>query len=238
MTFPFDLPDDDAAREAGPGPLGDDRAAAGAPGRRIVSVSAGTSQPSSTQMLADRLGQATVTALREQGVAAEVTTVDLRDHAHDILNAMLTGVRTGALEDAMSATASADGLVVTTPVYSGSYSGLLKMFLDILDQGAIDGTPLLIGATGGTPRHSLAIDYAVRPLVAYLRGRAMSTGVYAATDDWAGDAEGRDGGSLPGRIARAGGELATAVAAADPRNTADEFDAVPDFSSMLRSMGA
>ncbi|MGO1172695.1 MAG: NAD(P)H-dependent oxidoreductase, partial [Actinomycetaceae bacterium] len=143
-------------------------------------------------------------------------------------------------------------IVVTSPVYSGSYTGLLKMFLDILDQGAIDGTPVLLGATGGTPRHSLAIDYALRPLISYLRGRDVATGVYAATDDWAADGSdagapggrgadghGHAGGrSLPGRIRRAGGELAAAVAGNPPKRAGDEFDDVPDFSSMLRSMGA
>lgn len=233
MTMNGDLtvPDDGTF-----GPTATSRSAGGA-SRRIVSLAAGTSNPSSTRMLADRLGQATVTALREQGVAAELVTVDVRDLAHDLLNAMLTGVRTGAVEDAMDAVRGADGVVMTTPVYSGSYSGLLKMFLDVLDTGAIDGTPVLLAATGGTARHSLAIDYALRPLVAYLRGRAMPTGVYAATDDWASaGADQGEGGTLPGRIARAGGELATAVAAGSPKLVADEFDDVPDFGQMLRSI--
>lgn len=204
--------------------------------RRIVTVSAGTSDPSTTRMLADRLGRAALTRLTERGVRATLTTLDLRTIAHDLLDTMLTGVRSTAAEEAMDAVRGADGLVVTTPVYSGSYSGLLKMFLDVLDRGAIDGTPVLLSATGGTPRHSLAIDYALRPLVAYLRASAMPTAVYAATDDWSGGSGGPGGPDLAGRIVRAGDELAHAVAGSAPRRATDEFDEVPDFSSMLSAL--
>ncbi|MGC5615263.1 CE1759 family FMN reductase [Georgenia sp. Z1491] len=209
---------------------------AGGTERRIVTVSAGTSDPSTTRMLADRLGRAAVTGLSQRGVRATLMTLDLRTIAHDLLDTMLTGVRSTAVEEAMDAVRGADGLVVTTPVYSGSYSGLLKMFLDVLDRGSIDGTPVLLSATGGTPRHSLAIDYALRPLVAYLRGSAMPTAVYAATDDWAAGAGEPGGPDLPGRIVRAGEELAHAVAGSAPRQAKDEFDDVPDFSSMLSAL--
>ena len=217
-------------------------AAAPAP-RSIVSISAGTSQPSTTRMLADRLARSTASALVEDGIGAEVTTIDLRDLAEDALNAMLTGMRTGALDEAMETVAGADGLVITSPVYSASYSGLLKIFLDILDTGALDGTPVLLAATGGTSRHSLAIDHAMRPLMSYLRALPVATGVFAATDDWAsageqgaGDRSGEDTGALPVRIARAAGELASAVSARAPRVAQDEFAAVPDFGQMLRGL--
>jgi FMN reductase len=211
--------------------------------RSIVSISAGTSQPSTTRMLADRLSHSTASALAEQGIDAEVTTIDLRDLAEDALNAMLTGMRTGALDEAMEQVAGADGLVVTTPVYSASYSGLLKIFLDILDAGATDGTPVLLAATGGTSRHSLAIDHAMRPLMSYLRALPVATAVFAATDDWAsageqgaGERPGEGLGALPVRIARAAGELASAITARAPRQTQDEFAAVPDFGQMLRGL--
>ncbi|MGO1835517.1 MAG: CE1759 family FMN reductase, partial [Actinomycetaceae bacterium] len=165
--------------------------------RSIVSISAGTSQPSTTHMLADRLSHSTASALAEQGIDAEVTTIDLRDLAEDALNAMLTGMRTGALDAAMEQVAAADGLVVTSPVYSASYSGLLKIFLDILDAGAIDGTPVLLAATGGTSRHSLAIDHALRPLMSYLRALPVANAVFAATDDWASAGE-QGAGERPG----------------------------------------
>ena len=101
---------------------------------------------------------------------------------------------------------AADGLIAVSPIFNASYSGLFKLFFDVLERDALDGVPVLIGATGGTARHSLALDHALRPLFAYLGALALPTGVYAAAEDWgqAGDADGR----WPRRIGRAGAELA------------------------------
>ncbi len=63
----------------------------------------------------------------------------------------------------------ADGVIAVTPVFTASYSGLFKSFFDLIDPTALTGTPVLIGATGGTARHSLVLDHALRPLFAYLR---------------------------------------------------------------------
>ena len=86
----------------------------------------------------------------------------------------------------------ADGLVVVTPVFAASYSGLFKTFFDVLDKDALDGKPVLIAATAGTARHSLVLDHALRPLFAYLHAVVVPTGVFAATDDF-----GTSGGALP-----------------------------------------
>ena len=200
--------------------------------RTIAVVSAGLSQPSSTRMLADRLAQATTDALAERGVTAEVVTVELRDLAHDITNAMLTGFPTGELRTALEAVTGADGVIAVTPVFMTSYSGLFKSFVDIIDKDALREVPVLIGATGGTSRHSLATEYAMRPLFAYLHADVVATAVFAATDDWAG--QGDDVNPLPERIRRAGRELAEKVAARPVRATGtDEFDGVPDFADLL-----
>ena len=100
----------------------------------------------------------------------------------------------------------ADGLIAVTPIFSASYNGLFKLFFDSLEDGVLTGKPTLIGATGGTGRHSLALEYAVRPLFAYLRGVVVPTAVFAAPEDWAGGAAGVP--ALTERIARAAGELA------------------------------
>lgn len=163
----------------------------------IVVVSAGLSDPSSTRLLAERLASATVEALEE----AEVTRIELRDLAHELTDHLLTGFAGPALSRAIEAVRDADGLVAVTPVYSASYSGLFKTFFDVLEPGSLEGTPVLVAATGGTPRHSLVLDHALRPLFAYLRAVVVPTGVYAATDDFAGH-------DLGARVARAAGELA------------------------------
>ncbi|MGC5362036.1 FMN reductase [Streptomyces sp. DT24] len=179
---------------------------------RIVAVAAGLSQPSSTRLLADRLAEATRERLTtEQDRTVEVRVVELRDLAVDIANHLVTGFPSPALGKAIEAVTRAEGLIAVTPVFTGSYSGLFKSFFDLVDNTALTGKPVLIAATGGTARHSLVLEHAMRPLFAYLRAAVVPTSVYAASEDWgaAGD-EYTEG--LPSRIRRAGGELAGMVA--------------------------
>ncbi|MEU2607576.1 FMN reductase [Streptomyces albus] len=205
---------------------------------RLAVVSAGLSEPSSTRLLADRLAEATRSALAEQGVEAEVTTVELRDVATEIAHNFTTGFPGGALRGVIESVTGADGLIAVTPVFSASYSGLFKSFFDVLDNDALTGKPVLLGATGGTPRHSLVLEHAMRPLFAYLRTVTVPTAVYAATDDWAASDDGLTP-SLPGRIARAGGELAALVAprtgAAARQLQAAEEEIVP-FEQQLAAL--
>ncbi len=190
--------------------------------RRIAVVSAGLSNPSSTRMLADRLAAATVRELGERGVEAEVDTIELRELAHDITNNLLTGFAPAALESAINAVVSADAVIAVTPIFSTSYSGLFKSFIDVLDPDALTGTPVLIGANAGTARHSLAIDYAIRPLFTYLHAEPVSTGVFAASSDWGGSAD--SVAPLSARVDRGARELAEAVARREPASAADPFD--------------
>ncbi|MFI8853314.1 FMN reductase [Streptomyces sp. NPDC053499] len=204
---------------------------------RLAVVSAGLSDPSSTRMLADRLAEATRVALREEGVDAEATTVELRDLATEIAHNFTTGFPGTALRAAMEQVTEADGLIAVTPVFSASYSGLFKSFFDVLDKDALAGKPTLLGATGGTPRHSLVLEHAMRPLFTYLRAVVAPTAVYAATDDWAAPDDGVTP-SLPHRIARAGGELAGLVAPRATTGTARpaEEPAVVPFEQQLAAL--
>lgn len=190
--------------------------------RRIAVVSAGLSNPSSTRMLADRLAAATMAALAERGIDASIDTIELRDLAHDITDNLLTGFAPPALERAINAVVSADAVIAVTPIFSTSYSGLFKSFIDVLDPDALTGTPVLIGANAGTARHSLAIDYAIRPLFAYLHAEAVSTGVFAASSDWGSRAD--DVAPLSARVERGAKELADAVARREPVTAVDPFD--------------
>lgn len=190
--------------------------------RRIAVVSAGLSNPSSTRMLADRLAAETVKALAARDIEASVDVIELRDHAHDITNNLLTGFAPPALETAINTVVSADALIAVTPIFSTSYSGLFKSFIDVLDPDALTGKPVLIGANAGTPRHSLAIDYAIRPLFAYLHAEAVSTGVFAASSDWGG--AGDDVAPLAKRVEKGAKELAEAVARRDAASVVDPYD--------------
>ena len=190
--------------------------------RRIAVVSAGLSNPSSTRMLADKLATAVLADLRERGVEASVDTFELRKYAHDITNNLLTGFAPPALETMINTVVSADALIVVTPIFSTSYSGLFKSFIDVLDPDSLTGKPVLIGANAGTARHSLAIDYAIRPLFAYLHAAPVSTGVFAASSDWGSKAD--EVAPLSARVERGARELAAAVVARTPVTDADPFD--------------
>jgi FMN reductase len=205
--------------------------------RTLAVVTAGLGQPSSTRLLADRLAAATATSLREQtGEDVDVTVVELREVAHDLTDNLLTGFPSPALRSAVDAVLGADGLVAVTPIFNASYSGLFKTFFDVLDEGSLQGKPVLLAATGGTARHSLALEFAVRPLFAYLRSDIVPTAVFAASEDWG--AAGSEGG-LARRIERAGTELATAMAGRDPASSrprsvvADGFDDPVPFAQLL-----
>ena len=190
--------------------------------RSIVVISGGLSQPSSTRLLADRLADATVTELAARGITARVHHVELRDLAHEVVNTMLTGFATGELATALEAVKGADGVIAVTPIFSTSYSGLFKSFIDVLDPDALTGTPVLIGANAGTARHSLAIDYAIRPLFTYLHAEPVSTGVFAASSDWGAAPD--EVAPLSARVERGARELAEAVARREAATASDPFD--------------
>jgi FMN reductase len=196
-------------------------------------VSAGLSQPSATRLLADRLWKATVADLHARGMETDVVVLEARDHARDLVDHLLTGFPSPKLDAAITSITSADGLIAVSPIFSASYSGLFKMFFDVLKVDALDGMPVLTAATGGTARHSLAIDHALRPLFSYLGAAVVPTGVFAATDDW-GDPDWA--ASLATRIERAAGELAAEVAIRVTPDAVDEFaDPVP-FHRLLAGL--
>ncbi|QEO09841.1 FMN reductase [Protaetiibacter larvae] len=202
--------------------------------RRIAVVTAGLSNPSTTRLLADRLADAATRGLVEAGESVEVDVFELRDYAHDVTNNLLTGFAPPALASMIDAVTSADGLIVVTPIFSTSYSGLFKSFIDVIDPDALTGMPVLIGANAGTARHSLAIDYAIRPLFAYLHAEAISTGVFAASSDWGGTEDGA--AQLASRIDRAGREFAAAVARRERKAAVDLWDPA-SFLGEGRSFG-
>jgi FMN reductase len=196
---------------------------------RLVVVSGGLRNPSSTRLLADQLAAATVAALAaiDGPAPAQVEMVELREHAHDITNNLLTGFATPALRSTLDSLATAHGVIAVTPVFNASYSGLFKSFFDVVDEASLVDKPVLLGATGGTPRHSLAIEHALRPLFAYLRAVPVPTGVYASTEDFAGD-------SLHARVERAGAELARAMRTYTPPAPVDPFALSTSFEDLLK----
>lgn len=189
----------------------------------IVVVTGGLSVPSSSQLLGDRLSAA-VSKLRP---GAKLSPVVLRDHAGDLTNYLLTRVPTASLRQVLDEMVACDGVIAVTPVFNGSYSGLFKTFFDALDEKTLAGRPVVLGATGGTARHSLAIDQAMLPMFHYLKAIPIPTGVFAATADW-GSSEG-----LQRRIEQAAAELVEYIDRFPRTEQRDEFEDVTDFSKLL-----
>ncbi|MGW1179373.1 FMN reductase [Kitasatospora sp. NPDC002543] len=202
---------------------------------KLVVVSAGLSKPSSTRLLADRLTDATVSRLAREGREVDVTVVELRDLAVEVANNFVTGFPGAGLRAAIEAVTEADALIAVTPIFTASYSGLFKSFFDVIDNDALTGKPVLIAATGGTPRHSLALEHAVRPLFSYLRAVVLPTAVYAATDDWGAAGDGLTDG-LPRRIDRAAGELAALLAGRGPAAAPALPEQVVPFAEQLAAL--
>ena len=225
----------------------------------IVVISAGISVPSSTRILADNLASATARALSsvepgpspvepgpssvEPGPSSvelvettnpvDVHVIELRELAHQLTDNVLTGFPTGGLADAVRRVAAADAIIAVSPVYTGSYSGLFKMFFDVLEDGALEGKPVLIAATAGTARHSLVLEFAMRPLLAYMRADVVPTAVFAASSDFGATGT---AGPLSDRIERAARELADKVLRRGTILPDDPFENPTPFEDLLRDI--
>ncbi|HET9128917.1 MAG TPA: CE1759 family FMN reductase [Propionibacteriaceae bacterium] len=195
----------------------------------ITVLNAGLRVPSSSRLLSERIAD----AVRDRLPGADLEIVDLRDHAHPMMDALLTGFPTGVLADVLERVAASDALVVVTPTFQATYSGLFKTFVDLVDKDALRGTPVLLAATGGSERHSLMIDHALRPLFAYLGAEPLATGIFAATSDFGG------GEGLQPRIDRAAGELADRLGGSRPEGDRAVSDAeIVPFEQLLRRYSA
>jgi FMN reductase len=182
--------------------------------KRLVVLTAGTGNPSSTRQLADRLAQKSLDALDERGTPGTASIIELGPLAADTARAAVAGFPNAPVQEAIDGLAGADAIIAATPVYKAGISGLLKTFVDILDNDLIVAKPVLLAATGGTPRHALVIDDQLRPLLAYMRALTLPTSVYAAPEDWGSTELGR-------RIERAATELSVMVAAGVEQRVAD-----------------
>lgn len=198
--------------------------------RRITVLSAGLGVPSSSRLLADQLAAAAEHRLAAAGFEVKVEVVELRDLAVDIANNFVTGYAAPRLADVIAGVEATDGIIAVSPVFSASYSGLFKSFIDVLDPKSLDGKAVLLGATGGTDRHQMVLEYAMRPLFSYLRTRMAATAVFAGPQDW-GNTD--DGGSpLSSRIDRAAAEFAALLAEDQPGRKPAALESLP-FAQLL-----
>lgn len=193
---------------------------------RIVAISAGLSESSSSTLLAQRIGEAI--SSKDQAGSFEIVT--LRELAGSIAEANVVGFAAPRLQGVIDRVGAADAVVFVTPTYQGSFSGLFKSFIDALAPDALIGTPVLLAATGGTARHSLVVDYAMRPVLAYLQAFVVPTGIYASSHDWG--SEGTN--ALKLRIERAVGEVFSVLGGAGAGRSGEE--SIDLFSETMRSI--
>jgi FMN reductase len=166
----------------------------------LVVVTAGTSDPSSTRMLADQVAQRAADLAGRRGNQVTTRVIDLRELATEVTTAMVSRLVGPRLQRAIAALGQADGIVASTPVYAAGPSGLFTSFFQVLDSDLLIAKPVVLAATAGTARHALVVDQQLRSLFAYLRTTATPTSLFAAPEDWSDPA-------LTRRIDRAALEL-------------------------------
>jgi FMN reductase len=181
---------------------------------RLVVISAGVSEPSSTRLLADRLAQKTVDLLAEAGIPSSVGVIELGPLAVDIAQAIVSGFPNDRVQDAIARLAAADAVIASTPVYKAGISGLFKSFADVLDNDLLIAKPVILAATAGTARHAMVAEDQLRPLFAFLRALPVPTSLFAAPEDWGSSALGE-------RIERAATELVLMLRSGVGRSIAD-----------------
>ncbi|SEJ09834.1 FMN reductase [Achromobacter sp. NFACC18-2] len=147
---------------------------------RLVAVSGGLQRPSKSAALADHLLD-----LIADELPCEQRLVELGQLAPQLAGAVWRSHLPETVERELAAVEQADVLVVTTPVFRGSYTGLFKHFFDFIHQDALVDKPILLAATGGSERHALVIDHQLRPLFSFFQARTLPLGVYATDKDFA-----------------------------------------------------
>ncbi|MER7661647.1 CE1759 family FMN reductase [Streptomyces sp. NPDC096193] len=198
---------------------------------KLTIISGGLREPSSTRLLADRLVTALTGEVEKSGDPVEASFVELRRLGHPIMDAMLTGFAGESLESAFARVAEADGVIAVTPAFNASFGGLFKSFFDVLPEDTLADMPVLIGATGGTERHSLVLEHALRPMFSYLHAIVSPRAVYAATSDFGS----QTGAALGERITAAAADFSRLLRACGPRARREVAD--EDLASMQQLLG-
>jgi len=140
----------------------------------LVAFSGNAHRPSRsralTELISSRIGKL---------VDARIRQYDIADASPGLGAALSREELSPAALAIVEAVESADVLVVSSPVYKGSYTGLFKHFFDFVDPTALIGKPVVIAATGGGPRHSLVVEHQLRPLFGFFSALTIPTSIYA-----------------------------------------------------------
>lgn len=168
----------------------------------VAVVAAGLHDPSGTSAFAGLIAAA-VRRRAPQNLSVTCIDIDVRGLAMDLARRTAGLEPSSDLDRALTLVQQTDGLIAVTATAQGSYSGLFKLFFDQFEPGALTEMPTVIAATGGSPRYTLMLDHAMRPLFGHLRADVMPTALFAIPADIV------DTSSSPvaGRIERAADQL-------------------------------
>ncbi len=148
---------------------------------RVVAVSGSLHEPSKTTALV----RAIAAAVAERA-EVEVQVIELTDIGPELAGALRRDQLPARVEEQLRAIETADLLIVGSPVYRASFTGLFKHLFDFVGQYELVGKPVLLAATGGGERHALIIEHQLRPLFAFFQALTLPLGVYASDTDFAG----------------------------------------------------
>lgn len=148
---------------------------------RVVAVSGSLHEPSKTTALLRAIADAVA-----QRTDAEVQVIELTVIGPSLAGALRREDLPAHVEEQLVAIEEADLLIVGSPVYRASFTGLFKHLFDFVGQYELVGKPVLLAATGGGERHALMIEHQLRPLFAFFQALTLPVGVYASNTDFDG----------------------------------------------------
>jgi FMN reductase len=147
----------------------------------VVGLSGNIARPSKTRAFVEHVAEDVA-----KGIGALHITYDIEDLGQSIFSARRATDLDGRARAVVEELGKASVLVVGSPTYKGSYTGLFKHFFDLLDPSLLRGKPTILLATGGGERHSLIVEHQLRPLFGFFEALTMPTAIYASDKDFAG----------------------------------------------------
>jgi FMN reductase len=171
----------------------------------IVGFSGNIARPSSTRRFVETV---TETLARQSGLKHAV--FDVEDLGTSLAAARSVADLDPAARRVVRTITEAEALVIGSPTYKGSYTGLFKHVIDLLDPSDLRGKPIILTATGGGDRHSLVVEHQLRPLFAFFEAFVTPTAIYASGRDFV---EGAPSSVILGRVNQALAEASLLISA-------------------------
>ncbi len=146
---------------------------------KVVAVSGGLNTPSKTEALIDA-----ILLELQDALDIEVHYIKLSEIGQLLGGVISRDDLPQQVQAALESIESADALIVGTPVYRASFTGLFKHLFDFVDQFSLVDTPVLLAASGGSDRHALVLEHQLRPLFSFFQAQTLPIGVYATDQDF------------------------------------------------------